>query len=436
MQNVSSLWRRALVVGAWMGLAFVVGCGTNDTLTTPEPSLGNTGTADFSSYVAIGNSLTAGFQSAALTESFNDYSYPALIARQVGIDPAAFVQPEIAEPGIGSYTSQGAGKLRLVSLAPLVIQPVPLTANPATMLKNATYAKPFNNLGIPGSLAVEIPTATSAATSMSRSPFFDIVLRNPAMGNKTALQQALALDPTFVTIWLGYNDVLGFATSGGVSPAAPVPVANVQAAIMSVVMAFRAADASIVIANIPPATACPYFTTLKPYLADPTTGVPILVGGNKVYLIGPGGTPLTDNDMVLLSAKTALESGVGVPTAAGGTGQPLGNQYVLSAAERAQAEAAVDAYNAEIEKIADGKDCGLVDIHRLFDNIAAEGVTVGGVKLRPKMITGGLFSLDGVHPNNVGYSIIANEFIKTINTRHHARIPLVNVAGAVEVAAQ
>jgi hypothetical protein len=39
-----------------------------------------------------------------------------------------------------------------------------------------------------------------------------------------------------------------------------------------------------------------------------------------------------------------------------------------------------------------------------------------------------LFSLDGVHPTNTGYAIIANEFIKTMNRSLRTNIPYVSVA--------
>ena len=40
---------------------------------------------------------------------------------------------------------------------------------------------------------------------------------------------------------------------------------------------------------------------------------------------------------------------------------------------------------------------------------------------------GGLFSLDGIHPTNTGYAIIANEFIKAMNRSLAAGIPPVSV---------
>ena len=44
------------------------------------------------------------------------------------------------------------------------------------------------------------------------------------------------------------------------------------------------------------------------------------------------------------------------------------------------------------------------------------------------VVTGGLFSLDGVHLTPRGYAIIANEFIKATNSTYGSNIPLANVA--------
>ena len=51
-----------------------------------------------------------------------------------------------------------------------------------------------------------------------------------------------------------------------------------------------------------------------------------------------------------------------------------------------------------------------------------------GIPFTTTFVTGGLFSLDGVHPTSRGYGIVANEFIKVINTKWGTSIPLVNVS--------
>ncbi|MCP3907351.1 MAG: hypothetical protein GY712_04970, partial [Oceanicoccus sp.] len=197
-------------------------------LDTPseEATVLSTGDANFASYAALGNSLTAGYQSGALTEKHQQYSYVNLIAQQAGV--TTFQQPLIGFPGIGTYSAAGAGIIELTFLdnpsspgSPL-LTPAPYASypdfNPLAPYASAdvmNYAAPYNNLGVPGALLVDLLQATNAATSASgANTMFDVILRNanPAFGNTTAIQQAALLTPTFVTCWIGNNDVLGYAT--------------------------------------------------------------------------------------------------------------------------------------------------------------------------------------------------------------------------------
>jgi len=76
----------------------------------------DTGSANFTKYVAIGDSLTAGFMSGSLYRSAQVNSYPALIHRQATGTDTGFDQPLISEPGIPAA-------LELKSLVPLVVAP-------------------------------------------------------------------------------------------------------------------------------------------------------------------------------------------------------------------------------------------------------------------------------------------------------------------------
>src|SRR5690625_5284370 len=70
----------------------------------------NSGEADFSTIAAAGNSLTAGFQSNALFETAQRYSYPALVAGQMEM-VHDFEQPLISNP-------RSAGRLQLDGAIP------------------------------------------------------------------------------------------------------------------------------------------------------------------------------------------------------------------------------------------------------------------------------------------------------------------------------
>ena len=88
--------------------------------------------------------------------------------------------------------------------------------------------------------------------------------------------------------------------------------------------------------------------------------------------------------------------------------------------------ARVSAYNVVIANEAAANDATVVDIYSLVNGLAAHGAVVGGRKLTTGFM-GGFFSLDGVHPTNTGYAIIANEFIKTMNQSLGTNISLVSV---------
>jgi len=90
--------KRNLIIAVFTmagALALWMGCASVDPI---APGGANTGSADFSTYVAIGNSLTAGFQSGGLVEKYQVVSYPALIAQSTRT--ATHEMPLISENGI------------------------------------------------------------------------------------------------------------------------------------------------------------------------------------------------------------------------------------------------------------------------------------------------------------------------------------------------
>lgn len=99
--------------------------------------------------------------------------------------------------------------------------------------------------------------------------------------------------------------------------------------------------------------------------------------------------------------------------------------------QKLQLRALIIAYNAAIALIAPKYGAPVVDIYTYVNLLAAHGVTVLGQHLTTQA-NGGLFSLDGLHPTNTGYALIANQFIQTMHQRLGTNIPVVNIG---EVAA-
>ena len=88
-----------------------------------------------------------------------------------------------------------------------------------------------------------------------------------------------------------------------------------------------------------------------------------------------------------------------------------------------------DGYNQIISGLAASFNYSVINWDELFNSLAStNGLAVNGVNFSATYITGNFFSLDGIHPTSQGYGIIANEFIKAINNKYSASIPLVDVS--------
>ncbi|MBK7106710.1 MAG: hypothetical protein IPH62_15660 [Ignavibacteriae bacterium] len=426
---------------------FILSCEDRSDLT--EPAKPNTGSADFSKFVTIGNSLTAGYQSSALYESAQEYSYGKQIANQAGVE---FVQPTISDPGIG-------GRIEVKSLDPFSTSYASINAGSPT---NLNYVGVYNNLGIPGALLPDILTAKSSATAIDKTNlFFDIVLRNQ---DKTPLEMAISAQPTLVSLWIGNNDILGYATSGGTLPHTPTETF----AFLYDQLCGGLAQASIpvVLANIPNVSAIPFFTTVAPNVGlaiqaaqtqnpqiqglvySTSTEIPIgvasvsdlLTNKTMVTLRGSSAAAFIGDTKGLYYSTNSLAVPEGVNTAYpfGLTPEnPFPNTFVLDPSEQIIVENVVSNFNASINSISQKYGFHLVDINNFFNEVAENGYIANGVEFTTEFISGGIFSLDGVHPTSQGYAIIANLFIEKINDVFDASMDKINVSeipGSLELA--
>ena len=369
------------------------------TLPPAPPAAGQATTppapVSFSAYYSVGDSLAAGFVNNSLVETHQGNSVPALIARQAGV--ADFQQPLITEPGIPpEYT--------LTRLVPTpIIEPKATTAGTP---RNAGLARAYNNLAVPGATTVDALSRTT-----DNGGLHDIILR----GRGSQVAQVVAARPSFVTLWIGNNDVLGAVIRGrAVEGVTVTPAAAFRAAYQQIVTALRATGARIVAANIPDVTAIPYVTTLQRVVVNPQTGQPLLVNGQQVPLLGPEG-PLPPGTLVTLAAGTLIAQGHGIPAAAGGRGTALPDEVILDAGEVSFLRDRVNANNQAIAEITQAANIPVVDVNAFYRTVLADGYTLGGVTLRNNFLTGGIISYDGVHPTELGYAILANEWIRVIN---------------------
>jgi lysophospholipase L1-like esterase len=362
----------------------------------------------FAKYVAVGDSLTAGFTNGSLVLNHQAASWPLLLARQAGVGSATYQQPYMTDPGIPA-------ELALLSLVPS-----PVIAPKATgtgLPANYALDRPYDNLAVPGATSVDLLTRTTGG-------LHDLVLR----GRGTQLQQAVSLAPTFVTLWIGSNDVLGAVTAGrAIDGVTMVPLATFRAAYAQIVATLVSTGATVVTATVPDVTAAPFASAIPPVVVNPATRQPVLVGGKTVPLIGPSG-PLPADAKVTLGASPLLAKGVGIPAALGGSGQPLPDEVVLDPAELATIRDRVSAINQSIREIAGAAGVSVVDMNAFFADILTNGRSFAGITLDGSFLTGGLVGYDGIHPTDTGYALIANEWIAFLNKEKGTHLTSVDLA--------
>ncbi len=425
--------------------------------TAPSGPVAGLNGATVGKYVSVGNSLTAGYQSNGLFASAQAYSFPNLIAGQLsaaGANVGTFQQPLYSDPGTPDAGGINASRYELISWVGPVIGPRGL---PHGSPLNLALARPYDNLGVPGAVIFDFLDSTDVAlkaVAPRSNPLFALVLRNQAALGKSIFKQAVALNPDLVSFWLGNNDVLGFATSGGVSPSSPTSTPIFTALYTQAIGTLHAAlpNAKIVVANIPDVRAIPFFNTLGPEIAgllpagyylryqmhgnsgpafDSTrfteSNPPLicLTGAAYAPLLGhPTGKWYTDH------GYPALPPGIDTTKPFGLHPQnPWPDALVLDATEQATAGASVQAFNAVIASVAATNKAAVVDMNGFFNSVKANGYHTSGMTFTADYISGGLFSFDGVHPSDQGSGVVANQFILAMNSSFGWSIPLVNVAG-------
>jgi hypothetical protein len=491
-------------------LFFTVSCETDFDTDVSSVQVTN-GQANFTKFVSVGNSLTSGYRDGALYIDGQNESFPSMMAQQMQLaGGGAFTQPMMPN-NVGGFTSLFAasgmkdfyGKLTL-KVVNGALSPTP-SAPAADIDIIGGPGKMFNNMGVPGAKSFHLGApgyGNPAGLAIgAANPYFVRFATGP---NASVIGDAMAQAPTFFSLWIGNNDVLSYATSGGsgidqtgtgnnpttygandiTDPAVVTQVIN------SYVTALTSGGAKGVIANIPNVTSIPFFTRV-PY--NPLT--PALLGSNitalNTSLYGPLKQALTafgagsrlnllsatsanpllivDNDLPNLSAQltAALTPSLGAPTAAAfgqiygrarqatskdlvlltassaigvtvagapasinvnGISYPMANQYVLTEKETAKVLTATAAYNASIQSIATAKGLAFVDANaKMIELSKSSGIQFDGVKYTATFVTGGTFSLDGVHLTGRGYALIANEFMMEINKKYKSTLPMVNV---------
>ncbi len=359
---------------------------------------------NFSTTYFLGDSLTAGYQSGSLIDTSQPNGWAPLVAAQAKFSIAL---PLIAPPG-------APNQITLVHLAGPVLGQLP-----GTTTGRDNYAVQPTDVAVPGALLNDIlNTVPLVNASAGQQQLNQLVLGYPGFGfgvARSQAQQAVAANATTIFVWAGNNDALNADFAG--SPSVMTPVATFTTQYQQLISYLQLnSSAHLIIANIPDVTSIPYLMPAAGILAQYSagTGLPVatlsaLLGISAGDYVNPAG--LSDIPLILGGSKKG----------------PLVDADVLSAAEVVTARATLTQYNQVIAASAASAGATFVDINALFAQISANGVSYNGYTGTTAFL-GGLFSLDGIHPSNTGYAIVANKFIDTINAGLKTTIPDVNVA--------
>lgn len=244
-----------------------------------EPGSFTNGEADFTNYVALGNSLTAGYADNALYITGQENSYPNIMAQQFAkVGGGEFDQPLMADNtgGLLAGEEQIAGNRlvleTIITDGETVQAPKTYFGQPTTNILNHLEGE-FNNMGVPGAksyhlLAPGYGDITGLMTEPATSnPYFVRFATSP---ETSVIQDAVVQEPTFFSLWIGNNDVLGFATSGGVDKSDITPQETFASAYGGLVQALTSIGAEGILANVPDVTDVPYFTTVPYAPLDPS----------------------------------------------------------------------------------------------------------------------------------------------------------------------
>ncbi len=480
------------------GLLFTVSCNTEFDTDVKDVKVTN-GTADFTKYVALGNSLTSGYRDGALYLDGQNESYPSMIAQQMKLAGGGEFSQPLMPNNVGGFTNLFTASGGKDFYGKLTLQVVggalsPTPSAPAANLDVIGGAgKYFNNMGVPGAKSFHLvaPGYGSAAglTAGTANPYF---VRFASSSTTTVLADAMKINPTFFSLWIGNNDVLGYATSGGDGTNPITTEALFTQAYTALVTTLTSAGAKGVVANIPDVTGIPFFTTV-PYNPVPLDQASVTAlnaqvfgplkqiltaygQGSRLQLLGLANNPLlikdenltnlstqittaligagvnaqqaglmgqvfgqarhaTSADLIPLTTSSVIGSAPTSPLAVSpfnkyGVTFPLEDKHVLNATEVAEVTTATAKFNTIISGLASSKGLAFVDANSKMKELSqSSGIQFDGVRYTAKFVTGGTFSLDGVHLTGRGYAVIANEFIKAINNKYGSTLPMLNPNG-------
>ncbi len=289
---------------------------------------------------------------------------------------------------------------------------------------------PFHVFGIPGLKSNQFTNTNLSASNA----FFQRMSSSP---NASLLNELTASPPSFFQLYIGLEDVLDFAKSGGTHETLPTEL-EFQQNYEQILFNLTSSGAKGVVASIPDVSQMPYFTTI-PWngltLDDSNLGTLNSIYNPLGFYFQLGANPfmmvdstanmfavrqIQSTELLLLSLP--LDS---VKCNQMGVLFPIRDEFILDAGELNTLRNKIEAYNAIIRNVAQQYQLAVVNTEQFISKLK-DGFVYNGVSMSAKFVSGGAYSLDGIYLNPRGNALFANEFIKAINQKYHSSIPQAN----------
>lgn len=381
---------------ALLSAVVLVAACDDETLLPPTPS----GGAMFARYVSLGNSITAGYQSGGINDSTQLQSYAVLLAAQMGHRVGAtYNVPLLNAPGCPPPLTNLLTGARVGG------------GTSTTCLVRSTEIPPFlNNVAVPGAEVVDAINNLDPSSNPN-------TLTSLFLGGRTQLEAAAQVRPSFVSVWLGNNDVLGAALARNAGLATPAATfASRYDTVMTRLDGMGVTNG--VLLGVPNVTRIPHFNPGQFYLGLKLAGqLPANYNVANCQPAAQGGA----GDVTLVPFSYGF--GVLFAQAAAGATVTLdcfNDAQVLTLTEIGTITALVSAYNTTIKNAADARGWAWVNA----DSALAAMKAAGQIPTVPNLTDptgapfGPLFSLDGIHPNAAAHKLLANLAIAAINAKY------------------
>ena len=219
------------------------------------------------------------------------------------------------------------------------------------------------------------------------------------MFTRSAVTQALRREPTFLSVWIGNNDVIFSTIMGDIGFSTATPYWEEKWNELVQRIKDTPSIKGVLIINLPDNTKTPFLQDVGNPFHTVADGL-VFPEGSKVPFFstytGPGDPVLTPDEIHVIQSKT------------------MAINNIMQATCTAENWPMLDAWGI----FRDNAETGWQLKH-------ADG-TLSDVVLTDKFATGGIFSLDGIHPTSAAYAYVADKGIDVINAHYGTHLPYVD----------